>query len=112
MVIIGCNYVDSEVLVIMLMVVLFFGKGIGLFGWVVVVDIVLKEVIGLLGSLFNMFGNMVGIVVLIVIGYFVGVSGLFNGVFVFVGLNVFVIVFSYFVIVKEIKCVELCYCDV
>ncbi|WP_205611460.1 hypothetical protein [Burkholderia sp. Nafp2/4-1b] len=35
MVIIGCNYVDSEVLVIALMAVSFFGKGIGSLGCVI-----------------------------------------------------------------------------
>ncbi|MBC8863118.1 MFS transporter, partial [Escherichia coli] len=38
MAIIGCNYVDSEVLVIALMAVSFFGKGIGSLGWAVVAD--------------------------------------------------------------------------
>ncbi len=107
MVIIGCNYVDSEVLVIVLMAVSFFGKGIGSLGWAVVADTAPKEAIGLSGSLFNMFGNTAGIVAPIAIGYLVGASGSFNGALVFVGLNALVTVFSYLVIVKDIKRVEL-----
>ena len=107
MVIIGCNYVDSEALVIMLMAVSFFGKGIGSLGWAVVADTAPKEAIGLSGSLFNMFGNTAGIVAPIAIGYLVGASGSFNGALVFVGLNALVTVFSYLVIVKDIKRVEL-----
>lgn len=107
MVIIGCNYVDSEALVIVLMALSFFGKGIGSLGWAVVADTAPKEAIGLSGSLFNMFGNTAGIVAPIAIGYLVGASGSFNGALVFVGLNALVTVLSYLVIVKDIRRVEL-----
>lgn len=107
MAIIGCNYVDSEALVIALMALSFFGKGIGSLGWAVVADTAPKEAIGLSGSLFNMFGNTAGIVAPIAIGYLVSASGSFNGALVFVGLNALVTVLSYLVIVKDIKRVEL-----
>lgn len=107
MVIIGCNYVQSEALVIVLMALSFFGKGIGSLGWAVVADTAPKEAIGLSGSLFNMFGNTAGIVAPIAIGYLVGASGSFNGALVFVGLNALVTVLSYLVIVKDIRRVEL-----
>ena len=55
-----------------------------------------------------MFGNVAGIVTPIVIGYLVATAtGSFNGALVFVGLNALVTVFSYLVIVKDIKRVEL-----
>ena len=54
-----------------------------------------------------MFGNTAGIIAPIAIGYLVGASGSFNGALVFVGLNALVTVFSYLVIVKDIKRVEL-----
>ncbi|KAF1029740.1 MAG: putative glucarate transporter [Burkholderia plantarii] len=107
MTIIGCNYVDSSVLVIALMALSFFGKGIGALGWAVVADTAPKEAIGLSGSLFNMFGNAAGIVTPIVIGYLVGASGSFNGALLFVGLNALVTVLCYLVIVKDIKRVTL-----
>ncbi|WP_186190788.1 MFS transporter [Burkholderia gladioli] len=107
MAIIGCNYVDSAALVIGLMAVSFFGKGIGSLGWAVVADTAPKEAIGLSGSLFNMFGNAAGIVTPIVIGYLVGASGSFNGALVFVGLNALVTVLCYLVIVKDIQRVTL-----
>ncbi len=107
MTIIGCNYVDSAALVIALMALSFFGKGIGSLGWAVVADTAPKEAIGLSGSLFNMFGNAAGIVTPIVIGYLVGTSGSFNGALLFVGLNALVTVLCYLVIVKDIKRVTL-----
>jgi D-galactonate transporter len=105
--IIGCNYVDTDWVVVALMSLAFFGKGIGALGWAVVADTSPKEAIGLSGSIFNMFGNVAGIVTPIVIGYLVAQSGSFNGALAFVGINALITVFSYLVIVKDIKRVEL-----
>ncbi|WP_429320377.1 MFS transporter [Paraburkholderia sp. GAS448] len=105
--IIGCNYVTADWIVVALMSLAFFGKGVGALGWAVVADTSPKEAIGLSGSIFNMFGNIAGIVTPIVIGYLVAKTGSFNGALVFVGLNALLTVFSYLVIVKDIKRVEL-----
>lgn len=107
MVMVFCNYVNVEWMIIGFMVLVFFGKGIGVLGWVVMVDIVLKEISGFFGGLFNMFGNIFGIVMLIVIGYIVGMIGLFNGVLIYVGVYVLIVVLSYLVLVGDIKCIEL-----
>ncbi len=85
----------------------FFGKGIGSLGWAVVADTSPKEAIGLSGSIFNMFGNVAGIVTPIVIGYLVAQTGSFNGALAFAGVNALITVFSYLVIVKDIRRVEL-----
>ncbi|MGT2470953.1 MFS transporter [Paraburkholderia terrae] len=105
--IIGCNYVDTDWLVVALMSLAFFGKGLGALGWAVVADTSPKEAIGLSGSIFNMFGNMAGIVTPIVIGYLVAQSGSFNGALTFVGVNALITIFSYLVIVRDIRRVEL-----
>ena len=105
--IIGCNYVDTDWLVVALMSLAFFGKGLGALGWAVVADTSPKEAIGLSGSIFNMFGNMAGIVTPIVIGYLVAQSGSFNGALAFVGINALITIFSYLVIVRDIRRVEL-----
>jgi ACS family glucarate transporter-like MFS transporter/ACS family D-galactonate transporter-like MFS transporter len=104
---VACNYVDNEWVVVGLMALAFFGKGIGALGWAVIADTAPKEAIGLAGSIFNMFGNIAGIVTPLVIGYIVSVTGSFNGALVFVGVNALVTVFCYLVIVKDIKRVEL-----
>ncbi|WP_066740427.1 MFS transporter [Cupriavidus sp. D384] len=104
---IACNYVDAEWLVVGIMALAFFGKGIGALGWAVVADTAPKEVIGLAGSIFNTFGNIAGIVTPIVIGYILSATGSFNGALVFVGINALVTVLSYLVIVKDIRRVEL-----
>jgi D-galactonate transporter len=105
--IVGCNYVGSDWIVVALMSLAFFGKGLGALGWAVIADTAPREAIGLSGSIFNMFGNVAGIVTPIVIGYLVATSGSFNGALAFVGVNAIVTVFSYLVIVKDIERVEL-----
>jgi len=101
-----CNYVDSEWLVVGLMALAFFGKGVGSLGWAVVADTAPREVVGLAGSIFNMFGNTAGIVTPIVIGYIVDTTGSFNLALVFVGLNALVTVVAYTVVVGKIRRLE------
>lgn len=102
-----CNYVDSQGLVIFVMALAFFGKGIGALGWAVVSDTVPREIAGLSGGLFNMFGNISSITTPIVIGYIIQSTGSFNGALVFIGANAIMAILSYLIIVGEIKRVEL-----
>jgi ACS family glucarate transporter-like MFS transporter len=104
---IACNYIQADALVVAVMALAFFGKGVGALGWAVVSDTSPKEAGGLSGALFNMFGNVSGIVTPIVIGYIVQGTGSFAGALVFVGANAAVTVFSYLFIVGEIKRVKL-----
>jgi MFS transporter, ACS family, glucarate transporter len=104
---IACNYVDAQWLVIVIMGLAFFGKGVGALGWAVISDTAPKEIAGLSGGLFNTFGNIASITTPIVIGYIIQTTGSFNGALVFVGANAFVAILSYLVIVGEIKRLEL-----
>jgi MFS transporter, ACS family, glucarate transporter len=98
-----CNYVDAQWLVVAVMALAFFGKGIGALGWAVISDTCPKQIAGLSGGLFNMFGNLSSISTPIIIGYIIQNTGSFNGALVFVGANAVVAAFSYLVIVGEIK---------
>jgi MFS transporter, ACS family, glucarate transporter len=98
-----CNYVDAQWLVVAVMALSFFGKGIGALGWAVISDTCPKQIAGLSGGLFNMFGNLSSISTPIIIGYIIQNTGSFNGALVFVGANAVVAAFSYLVIVGEIK---------
>jgi len=104
---IGCNYVDAESAVIVLMALAFFGKGIGALGWAVVSDTSPRQIAGLSGGLFNTFGNTAAITTPIVIGYLVQGTGQFAGALVFVGANAVLAILSYLLIVGEIKRLEL-----
>ena len=105
--IIGCVFVEAEWLVVTLMAVAFFGKGVASLGWAVMSDVSPKELAGLAGGVFNMFGNMAGIVTPIVIGYIVAGTGSFDGALIFVGLHCLLTIFAYLVIVGPIRRLEL-----
>ncbi|MBH1930080.1 MFS transporter [Serratia rubidaea] len=102
-----CNYVSAEWMVVGIMAVAFFGKGLGALGWAVMADTAPKEISGLSGGLFNMFGNISGIVTPIAIGYIIGTTGSFNGALLYVGIHALLAVVSYLFIVGEIKRIEL-----
>ncbi|KAB8305260.1 MFS transporter [Erwinia endophytica] len=102
-----CNYVNTEWIVVFFMALAFFGKGIGALGWAVLADTAPKEISGLSGGLFNMFGNISGIVTPIVIGYIIATTGSYNGALIYVGIHALVAVLSYLVLVTDIKRIEL-----
>lgn len=104
---IACNYIDTDAVVVAVMALAFFGKGVGALGWAVVADTSPKEAGGLSGALFNTFGNIAGITTPIVIGYILQGTGSFAGALVYVGANAAVAIFSYVFIVGEIRRVKL-----
>jgi MFS transporter, ACS family, glucarate transporter len=105
--VIACNYIESDVLVVALMSLAFFGKGVGALGWAVVSDTSPKQAGGLSGSLFNTFGNIAGIVTPIVIGYILQSTGSFAAALVFVGMSAAVALVTMVFVVGDIHRVEL-----
>jgi ACS family glucarate transporter-like MFS transporter len=104
---IACNYIETDMLVVAVMSLAFFGKGVGALGWAVVSDTSPKEAGGLSGALFNTFGNTAGITTPIVIGYIVQGTGSFSGALVYVGANAALAICCYLFIVGDIKRVSL-----
>ena len=101
------NYVDTEWLIVSIMALAFFGKGLGALGWAVVADTSPKQISGLSGGIFNTFGNIASITTPIVIGYIINATGSFRMALVYVAINAAVAVFSYLVIVGPIRRIEL-----
>ncbi|CAB3729758.1 MFS transporter [Trinickia soli] len=102
-----CNYVDAQAIVVAVMALAFFGKGLGALGWAVNSDTAPKEIAGLSGALMNTFGNLSSITTPIAVGYIVGHTGSFNGALVFVGLHGLVACVCYLFMVGKIERVKL-----
>jgi ACS family glucarate transporter-like MFS transporter len=102
-----CNYVDSQVLVIAVMSLAFFGKGFGNLGFSVVADTAPREMVGMTGGVFNAMGNIAGIVTPVVIGYLLHSSGSFNSALLYVGAHGLLAAFSYLFIVGRIQRLKL-----
>jgi ACS family glucarate transporter-like MFS transporter len=107
MTMVACNYVTAQWLVVVIMSLAFFGKGIGALGWAVVSDTSPKQVAGLSGGLFNMFGNLSTIATPLVIGYILHLTNSYKGALWYVAANAAIAIFAYIFVVGEIKRVEL-----
>ena len=101
------NYVEAEWLIVAVMALAFFGKGLGALGWAVVSDTSPKQISGLSGGIFNTFGNIASITTPIIIGYIINATGSFEMALIYVAMNAAVAVFSYLVIVGPIQRIEL-----
>jgi ACS family glucarate transporter-like MFS transporter len=73
-----CALTDSTPLIIALMTLAFFGKGLGALGWAITTDLAPPQASSFVGSTMNGFGNIAGIVTPIVIGYTVQSTGSFD----------------------------------
>jgi ACS family glucarate transporter-like MFS transporter len=102
-----CNFIQSDGLVVLIMCLAFFGKGFGALGWAVVSDTSPREITGLSGGLFNTFGNAAGITTAIVIGYLIKGTGGFAAALTFVGASALGAIVCYLLVVGEIKRLEL-----
>lgn len=105
--IIACAFVEAQWQVIALMALAFFGKGVASLGWAVMSDVAPREQSGVANGLFNMFGNMAGIVTPIVIGYIVATTGSFDWALGFVGLHCLLTIVAFLVIAGPIRRVTL-----
>lgn len=105
--IIACVWAEQEWLVVTLMAVAFFGKGVASLGWAVMADVAPKNLAGLSSGVFNMFGNAAGIVTPIAVGYIVGMTGSFDLALVFVAVHCLLTILAYTVIVGPIRRLEL-----
>jgi ACS family glucarate transporter-like MFS transporter len=105
-VMIACNFVSTDWLVVVIMSLAFFGKGVGALGWAVVADTSPRRMAGLSGALFNTFGNTAAITTPIIIGYILAATGTFGGALVFVVANAVVAILSYGLVVGRIERLE------
>ena len=105
--IVGCNYTDSQNLVLVFMCCAFFGKSFAAVGWAVVSDTSPKELVGVTGGIFNMAGNLAGIVTPIVFGYIIQQTHSYSMGLVFVGAHCIIAILAYFLIVPKIARLEL-----
>ncbi|MBD8496554.1 MFS transporter [Pseudomonas syringae] len=95
---VSANYVDANWMVIALMALAFFGKGLAAVGWAVLSDTAPQGMVGLSGGVFNGIGNTAGIITPVVIGYFVATTGSFDSALWFVAAHGLVAIFAYTVL--------------
>lgn len=101
--IVVANYTDSDVVVVAVMSLAFFAKGVGNLGWCIVGDVSPTRLMGISGGIFNLFGNLASIVTPIVIGLIVKSTGSFEYALIYVGAMGIVGAVAYIVIVGPLQ---------
>ena len=101
--IILANYVESNVVVIVILSVAFFAQGMAALGWTLVSDIAPEGLLGVTGGIFNFAANLAGIVTPLAVGFIVAATGSFVGALVFIGVIALIGALSYIFIVGDIK---------
>ncbi len=104
---VSANYVDANWMVIALMALAFFGKGLAAVGWAVLSDTAPKGMVGLSGGVFNGIGNIAGIVTPVVIGFVVASTGSFDKALWFVAAHGVLGIFAYVVLAGRFERVEI-----
>ena len=82
---ISANFLSSNMAVIAVMSVAFFGQGLAGLGWALLSDVAPRDMMGITGGLFNFFANLAGIVTPLVVGFVVGATGSFYGALAYIG---------------------------
>lgn len=97
------NYVSDPMLILIVMTLAFFAKGMGTQGWTILGDVSPKSSLGINGGVFNFCGNIASIITPIVIGGILTATGSFNLALIYVAVIALLGAFSYLVIVRDIK---------
>ena len=103
--IVGANYVDNPVLIILFLTLAGFGSGLSSIAWVFVSALAPKRLVGLTGGMFNFFGNLAAIIVPLGIGLLVHGNDFAPGL-VFVSALTMTGALSYIFIVGRVERVE------
>jgi ACS family D-galactonate transporter-like MFS transporter len=103
--IVAANYVPlgSDVALIAIMSVAFFGQGMTNLGWTVISDVAPKKLIGLTAGIFNFSANLAGIVTPIVVGVAYQATGSFSAPLFYIGIVALLGALAYGVVLGDIR---------
>lgn len=103
--IIGANFTDSTPWIIFFLALAFFGNGLASIGWVFVSLMAPKNMVGIVGGVFNFLGGLSAIIIPVVIGFLVK-GGDFNNALFFIGAMTLLGFFSYLFVVGKVERIE------
>ncbi len=102
-----CNWVDNNYLVIAILSLAFFAQSMSSSGWSVLSEVSPPGLLGLVGGLFNASANLSGIVIPLVIGIIVQVTGSFVGALGFVGAVAIIGALSWIFVIGDLHRMEI-----
>jgi ACS family D-galactonate transporter-like MFS transporter len=104
--IIGANYTDSTGMVILFMTIALFGNGLASIAWVFISSIAPIRCMGMVGGVFNFIGNLAGITLPIIVGFFAQ-DGDFEPALIYIAVMSILGFCSYFFLVGKVERIEL-----
>ena len=103
---VAANFTNSPLIVVGLMSMAFFGKGVAALGWPMISDIAPKNLIGTTGGMFSMVSGISGVLTPIVLGYAVAATGSFNWAIVYVAAHCLLGMASFALVIRRIERIE------
>ncbi|MCB1124242.1 MAG: MFS transporter, partial [Verrucomicrobiae bacterium] len=104
--IIGANYTDSTGMVVLFMTIALFGNGLASIAWVFISSIAPIRCMGMVGGVFNFIGNLAGISLPIIVGFFAK-GGNFEPALIYIAVVSIIGFCSYFFLVGKVERIEL-----
>ena len=101
------NYVNNDLIVILVLSAAFYGQGMVGLGWTLISDIAPKPLMGLAGGMFNFVAGLAGIVTPIVIGLILQVTHSFTYGLVFIASVATLGALSYIFLMGEVRRIQL-----
>jgi len=101
--IMAANFVNNNVLVIIILSIAFFAQGMAALGWALVSDIAPEGMLGLTGGLFNLAANGAGIITPLVIGAIVAFTGSFVFALSYIGVLALLGAMAYIFVLGDVK---------
>jgi MFS transporter, ACS family, D-galactonate transporter len=105
--IIAANFVQSDVVVIAILSLAFFGQGMVGLGWTLISDVAPKNLMGLSGGIFNFCANLAGIFTPLIIGVIVAKTGSFFYALAYVASAALIGALAYIFVVGDVRRVEI-----
>ena len=102
----AANFTVAPLLVIGLMSMAFFGKGVAALGWTMISDMAPKNLIGTTGGIFSMIAGSAGVLTPVIMGYIVSATGSFDWAIIYVTAHCFIGMAAFALIIRRIDRIE------
>jgi ACS family glucarate transporter-like MFS transporter len=103
---VAANFTNAPLLVIGLMSMAFFGKGVAALGWTMISDIAPENLIGTTGGIFSTISGLSGVLTPVIMGYIVSATGAFDWAIVYVAAHCFIGMAAFALIIRRIERIE------
>jgi ACS family glucarate transporter-like MFS transporter len=103
---VAANFTTAPLMVIGLMSMAFFGKGVAALGWTMISDMAPKNLIGTTGGIFNMISATAGVLTPVVMGYILAATGSFDWAIVYVAAHCFIGMAAFGLVIRRIERIE------